>query len=308
MNTKFRAPIPAKIMLAGEYGVVIGGSALTVPFHHFHARIRDAGDIPSGKEGEASRSMDYLKQIFSYLSSISADRFHALPDLSRFEKNLEKYWLEMSIPVEYGLGSSGAVSAAIYRLFFSMADSLDLPLQKEDLALIESFFHGKSSGVDALTCFSNTSLHFKDDGSISPVEFSPSQIPGGYRFFLLDSGVKLETGPLVNRFLEKMKDPRFEADMREEYLLLNRQLIETLLGLRQADPAMLVRMISDFQWNHFRPMIPPSSEDLWIEGQVSNEYYLKLNGSGGGFMLGITHRDSTEALEERWGNQMIWID
>lgn len=308
MKARLREPIPAKIMLAGEYGVVIGGSALTVPFHHFHALIRESGDIPSGKEEEASRSINYLKQIYAYISSLPAEQFHAPPDLPRFKKNLEKYWLEMSIPVEYGLGSSGAVSAAIYRMFFPMADTLDLLLQKEDLALIESFFHGKSSGVDALTCYSNTPLHFKDEGSIRPVEFSPSQVPGGYRFFLLDSGVKLETGPLVGQFLDRMKDPRFEAVMREEYLLLNRQLIETLLGHRQADPAMLVRMISDFQWNHFRPMIPPSSEDLWIEGQVSNEYYLKLNGSGGGFMLGITHRDSTEALEERWGNQMTWVD
>ena len=47
--------------------------------------------------------------------------------------------------------------------------------------------------------------------------------------------------------------------------------------------------------------------DLWIEGQVSNEYYLKLNGSGGGFMLGITHETSMESLEERWKEKIIFI-
>ena len=89
--------------------------------------------------------------------------------------------------------------------------------------------------------------------------------------------------------------------------MLNRKLIEALLGKRQADPALLVRMISEFQWRHFQPMIPPSAHDVWLDGQVSNEYYLKLNGSGGGFMLGITHADSMEALEERWNSALIWI-
>lgn len=307
MNNRPAETIPAKIMLVGEYGVVMGGSALTVPFGVFQAKIRDIRQIPEGKEAEAARSVAYLKQLYGYISSIPAGDFHAPPDLSLFRKSMDNLWLEMTIPTGYGLGSSGAVSAAIYRLFFPSAGTLSLPQQKEDLARIESYFHGKSSGVDALTCFRNTPLYFKAEGSIQPVDFSPSHLPGGYRFFLLDSGVQFQTGPLVKQFLEKLKDPRFEAEMREEYLRLNQQLIESLLERRRADPAMLVGMISDFQWKHFRPMIPPSAEDLWIGGQVSNEYYLKLNGSGGGFMLGITHRDSTEVLEERWGKELIWV-
>lgn len=300
--------IPAKVMLVGEYGVVTGGSALTVPFHTFHARIRDARQVPSGKQEEASRSLAYLKQLFAYIESLPGNAFHAPPDLPFFKENLERFWMEMTIPTGYGLGSSGAVSAAIYRLFFPGADLLELAQQKQDLALIESYFHGKSSGVDALTCYRDTPLYFKADGTIEPVDFHPGQIPGGYRFFLLDSGIRYETGPLVKRFLEQLKDPGFEQAVREEYLRLNQQLIETLLGYRQADPAMLVSLISGFQWLHFRPMIPPSEEERWIQGQVSHEYYLKLNGSGGGFMLGITHGDSMDILEERWKQTLVWIN
>jgi hypothetical protein len=58
---------------------------------------------------------------------------------------------------------------------------------------------------------------------------------------------------------------------------------------------------------HFRKMIPEHVLDLWIEGQVSNEYYLKLNGSGGGFMLGLTHQSSMEVLEERLGKELVWV-
>jgi mevalonate kinase len=299
--------IPSKVMLVGEYGVVIGGSALTVPFHTFHAQIRDAGMIPPGKEKEASQSHYYLKQLFEYISGLPSGSFQAPPDLTYFSDSLERFWLEMTIPTGYGLGSSGAVSAAIYELFFRGAGDLDLVRQKEDLALIESYFHGKSSGVDALTCYRGTPLYFSSDGTIRPVEFDPAMIPGGYRFFLLNSGERFETGPLVKQFLHSLKESRFETLMREEYLVLNQKLIEALLGQREADPAMLVRVISDFQWQHFKPMIPECMFDAWIEGQVSNEYYLKLNGSGGGFMLGITHHTSMESLTARWKEDLIWI-
>jgi mevalonate kinase len=299
--------IPSKVMLTGEYGVVIGGSALTIPFHRYYARVRDTGQVPRDKKEEATQSTHYLRQLYAYVASLPEGSFHAAPDLPLFRDNLHRYWLEMTIPTGYGLGSSGAVSAAVYDLFFPDSNHLPLEQQKEDLALIESYFHGKSSGVDALTCFRGISLYFGRDGSIRPAGFDPENIRGGYRFFLLDSGERFETGPLVKRFLERVKDPGFESLLKEEYLMLNQKLIEALLGEREADPALLVRLISEFQWHHFRTMIPDSVHDVWIEGQVSNEYYLKLNGSGGGFMLGITHRDSMETLEERWKKDLIWI-
>jgi mevalonate kinase len=91
-------------------------------------------------------------------------------------------------------------------------------------------------------------------------------------------------------------------------MILNQKLIESLLGLREADAGLLVRAISDYQFTHFRKMIPEKAIDFWIDGQVSNEYYLKLNGSGGGFMLGITHENLKESLNERWKDQVIWVE
>ena len=70
---------------------------------------------------------------------------------------------------------------------------------------------------------------------------------------------------------------------------------------------MLVMVLSDYQYTHFRKMIPENMLDVWIEGQLSNEYYLKLNGSGGGFMLGITHESSMESLSERWKEKVTFI-
>ena len=104
-----------------------------------------------------------------------------------------------------------------------------------------------------------------------------------------------------------MKDAGFKRAIEEDYLPLNQLLIESLLGEREADPAMLVKLLSDFQLRFFRNMIPEKAIELWIEGLVSDEYYLKLNGSGGGFMLGITHESFMESLDERWGDKLHWI-
>ncbi len=298
---------PSKVMLVGEYGVVVGGSALTIPFHRFEARVRSADRIPEGKEQEAASSMKYLDALYRFIAGVPSGDFHAKPDLVRFDSELHRYWLEMQIPTGYGLGSSGAVSAAVYSRFFQGGYELPLEKQKEDLARIESYFHGKSSGVDALTCFAGHPLYFRADGSIERVHLNPSDLPGQYLFFLLDSGKQFETGPLVSHFLERMMEPQFASFVRNEYLTVNQKLIEVLLGIRDADAGLLVRALSDYQFKHFRKMIPDHTVDLWIEGQVTNEYYLKLNGSGGGFMLGITPQSSRETLENRWKQDLIWI-
>lgn len=295
-------------MLVGEYGVVIGGSALTLPFQAFSAQIRSVKDIPHDKQKEAQQSLVYLKLLYDYIQDLPATAFHAAPDLAHFSVSLNDYWLDVNIPIGFGLGSSGAVSAAIYDLFFPGSGTLSLEQQKEDLAAIESYFHGKSSGVDALTCHAATALRFHSSGSIDRVEFNPAKIPGDYRFFLLNSGERSDTGPLVKHFLDQMKDPGFKRSMEEEYLPLNQHLIESLLGEREADPAMLLGLISDFQRQYFREMIPDSMMDLWIEGQVSQEYFLKLNGSGGGMLLGITHESFMDSLEEGLGENLQWIE
>jgi mevalonate kinase len=145
------------------------------------------------------------------------------------------------------------------------------------------------------------------DGTIRRVNLEPGKLRGDYRFFLLNSGERFETGPLVNHFLERMKDPGFASSIRNEYNVINQKLIESLLGEREADPAMLVRILSDFQYTHFRKMIPEKMLDIWIEGLVTNQYYLKLNGSGGGYILGIAHDTAMESLEEKWKESIIWI-
>jgi mevalonate kinase len=105
-----------------------------------------------------------------------------------------------------------------------------------------------------------------------------------------------------------MGNPGFKHSVEEEYLPLNELLIESILGKGEADPGRLVKLLSEFQLKYFRRMIPDKVLELWKEGLISDGYYLKLNGSGGGFMLGIAHISFRENLDKEWGEALHWID
>jgi len=300
--------VHGKIMLAGEYGVIAGGAGLTIPLKKFTASLdfQQNEDLSSPETAFSSAS---LYSLFGYLEKINPASFHSVYDPSAFRKALKQgAWIRSDIPAGYGAGSSGAVSALVYHHFFTDNESLTLAEQKSDLARIESFFHGKSSGVDALSCYRGVPLHFQPEGEIEEVDLKMDNLPGEYLFFLYDSGIIMETAPLVSWFLEQMEQSYFATPVKYDYLHMVKLFISALLRNKEADPAMLFRAVSDFQYTHFHRMIPEKIRDHWIEGQISNDYYLKLCGSGGGFILGIVYEGLKDSIIERFGSKrLIWL-
>ena len=294
-------------MLAGEYGVIVGGSALAIPFDKFSTWPVAVKGTKSKQKEDMERSSKSLQKIFSFMEMLPVEQFNARLNKNLFAEQLCEIWYDSNIPDGYGIGSSGALTACLYHQYFENTNQLTLEQQRADLGLIESYYHGKSSGVDALTCFQKTPLYFKEDGSIEKLDLDMAKLPMGYRFFLLDSHVRYETGPLVEFFRMRMKDDGFKALIMEEYLPMNQKLIESLIGIRDANPGLLFRLISDFQYTHFRKMIPDSMLDNWIDGQVGNEFYLKLNGSGGGYMMGLCHYTAKDSMERRFGEDLLWV-
>ena len=109
---------PAKVMLVGEYGVILGGSALTVPFNKLSTYPRLIKKAGSKQKEKAAASSKSIQKMFSYLETIPVGRFNARFNKTLFAEKLCEIWYESSIPDGYGLGSSGALSACIYRQFF----------------------------------------------------------------------------------------------------------------------------------------------------------------------------------------------
>ncbi len=311
----------AKVMLFGEYSLMAGSQALTIPYKAFSGALAFPAGLSEKDKAMAKASNKQLRSFFLFLSDgPKANNPHAGKlSLERFEKDLENgIYFRSTIPSGYGLGSSGALVAAVFSRysyskqsgdqFRSVSGGLDEPMRmmlqpdwrdlKSLLAGMESFFHGTSSGIDPLSCLAGSPLLLEPEGEVRIAELNdfPSDFPGG--FFLLDTSTTGKTGPLVQAFLQKYQEPDFRDLMDRQYAPLVNACIASLLRNNGRELLSLISEVSAFQRAHFMPMIPEHMKVVWDQGLETGDYYLKLCGSGGGgYLLGFTG-DLQQAVEK----------
>lgn len=268
---------PSKVLFFGEYAIIRGARALAVPYPDFSGRW--AWSPAGGPSPELTGLLGYLEQLQTNGALL------AEMDLRAFAGDLGKgLFFESGIPVGYGLGSSGAVVAAVYEAFCT-APATEIPLLRCQLAQIESFFHGASSGIDPLVCLLGEPLLLRGKEEAEIVDAPQS----GGGLFLLDTGISRETAPLVRIFLQKCEDPAFINRIENGLLPASDAAIQAWLAGDQAGLLRAFEAISRFQWNDFQEMIPETFKPVWERGLHSPHYKIKLCGAGGGgFLLGIS--------------------
>ena len=293
---KMKGPLfYAKILLFGEYGIIKDSKGLAIPFNAFKGALR----FPEGQpEDTAVRSNVHLKSYAAYLKNQVAEQCLDVSfDFERLDTDLEKgMYFDSSIPMGYGIGSSGAIVAAIYDRYADEKVSVLGSLTREKLlalkgqfAIMESHFHGTSSGLDPLNSYLSLPIliHAKDHVESTPI---PSQNQAGKgAVFLLDSGITGETAPMVQLFMENLKNKQFEEVMREQFVQYTDACIDHFLSGNIRSLFSDLRKLSGVVFDHFKPMIPSNFHDIWQKGLETDTYYLKLCGSGGGgYFLGFT--------------------
>jgi len=154
---------------------------------------------------------------------------------------------------------------------------------------MESFFHGKSSGLDPLNSYLSIPILINSKDNIEPAGI-PSQTENGLgAVFLLDSGSTGETGPMVNIFMENMKQEGFRKIMKDQFVKHTDACVDDFLKGDVKSLFSNVKRLSHVVLDNFKPMIPAKFHQLWKQGIDTNDYYLKLCGSGGGgYILGFT--------------------
>lgn len=273
---------PAKVLLLGEYTILNGSKALALPYH----ALKGAWSFneTNYEYRESSRKSLYAFQEKSGVDSI---------DLRRMKADLgQGMWFESDIPQGFGLGSSGAVIAAIFDRYGKPTGNLEH--DKKDLARLEDFFHGSSSGIDPLVSLIQKPLlihSFKD------IEVLPNEVDLS-GFFLLNTGKPRQTGSLVNIYQEKMKDPEFKQGCAD---ILAKEVNFAIDAVLRGDSPNLFHHlwhISKFQWDFFPEMIPTKERGLWTRGLETGDYILKLCGAGGGgFILGHSNKFNLREME-----------
>lgn len=294
----------AKILLFGEYGIIRDAMALSIPFKEYRGSFRfapEAGTSGPELEGrvleEIRSSQEALRAFAKHLHEL-ADSGTALAalNLNALDADLERgLYFDSSIPQGFGVGSSGALVAALYARYAVAPCPVDHNLNKDalvdlkaQLAQMESFFHGRSSGIDPTICYLQLPLLIRSSEDLGTVALPEENAQGKGAVFLINSGAPGETQPLVTHFMEKLKEEGFRKVMKDQFKKYNDACIQAFL---QGDPGSLFRNLkplSRLVMEHFDPMIPSGYRDLWQKGIDTNAYYLKLCGSGGGgYILGF---------------------
>lgn len=280
---------PAKLLLFGEYTIIDGSLALAVPHSEYIGYWQQ--ETMEGKINQAQHSKKSLEKMFEYLQNLPHKTLSScFIDLKKFSNDLKKgLWFDSSIPTGYGLGSSGAVCAAIYERYCPTPAEGLLQL-KEELSQMEACFHGKSSGIDPLVSYLRKAVLIKNKEEIAVLpDFHPEHNKGRGAVFVIDTGLPRETTPLVNQYLKLAENPVFKAN----YVIPLSKLVETsIYSFLENDIAVLlesIRKISAIQHLYMSHLIPEAFKSAWVEGLRSGLYSLKLCGAGGGgFILGFT--------------------
>ena len=274
----------SKIILFGEYSVIQNSMALLIPYSLFEGNLTFRRDNTTVIDPELKAFSQYIKQL------VESGQINFQFDLTSFEFDISQgLFFDSTIPQGYGVGSSGALVAAIFdRYALENRTNLDIKRLKNIFSQMESHFHGSSSGVDPLISYLNSPILIKNKNELGPVSI-PNFKKGKGGVFLLNTKRSRKTEPLVNLFLEKSMNESFFNLCDDVLKPITNHCIDNFLNLEIELLLKNFKLLSTFQHEHFSPMIPKLYRPLWNEGLNSNDYYLKLCGAGGGgFLMGIT--------------------
>ena len=284
----------SKILLFGEYGIIKDSKGLSIPYNFYNGALK----VDKNPSEEAIKSNESLSRFSKHLEELQKNN----PSLVKFDLDTLKFdiergmYFDSSIPQGYGVGSSGALVAAIYDEYaqdkITVLENLTrdkLLKLKKIFGEMESFFHGKSSGLDPLNSYLSIPILINSQDNIEPAGIPSQTANGKGAVFLLDSGSIGETAPMVHIFMENMKQEPFRRMLKDQFVKHTDACVDDFL---QGDVKSLfgnIKKLSHVVLNNFKPMIPAQFHKLWQNGIDTNDYYLKLCGSGGGgYILGFT--------------------
>ena len=281
----------SKILLFGEYGIIKDSKGLSIPYNFYNGALKSDKNL----SGSAKASNETLAKFLDYLRLM--DTSLVTFNLEALAKDISNgMYFDSSIPQGYGVGSSGALVAAIYDKYAHEKITVLENLTREKLLTLkaifsemESFFHGKSSGLDPLNSYLSLPILINSKNHIEATGIPSQHASGKGAVFLLDSGIVGETAPMVQIFMDKMKQEGFRKMLKNQFIKHTDACVEDFLKGDLKSLFQNTKQLSKIVFNHFKPMIPKKFHQIWQAGIDSNSYYLKLCGSGGGgYILGFT--------------------
>ncbi len=297
MNKKYHG----KVILFGEYSMIFGSEALLIPYDSVFGEWSSVINRPS------DRGFDLNKKLFEFYNYLRKDDRFRILDLRRFEMELNAgLYFDSNIPLGYGVGSSGALVAAVYDRFklIEIEDTLKL---KSFLASMENCFHGSSSGIDPLQCYYGKPFILRRQTTLNVLD--NDFISENIHVFLIDTKAKSPTGPLVEHFKERRQDEKYLDKFNNEYVPLVSECINCLVEKKDDDFFTNLSRLSALQLELLSHTIPDDFKEYFLKDINEDHFQVKLCGAGGGgFLLGFS--DDVEITDRYWedrGEKISWI-
>lgn len=272
--------------------------ALTLPYDKFSGRFTYPSDSAHDSH-LAKLSNEGLRLYCDHLLQEPAQEEFKL-NVSKFKDELDKgLFFESNIPQGFGLGSSGALVAAIFFRYLHQTTEFkegidDLTNEKIGdlkgrLGGLESFFHGTSSGIDPLSILINKPLLLKSNTDFEAAEIPAFDKNGKNLVFLLNTKISRNTDKLVEKFKAACEEKSFKDKVQKELIPLTNDGITQFINSDSANLYKTLNKLVTFQLTEMNYLIPNSYQDIVRTGIENGDYYLKICGSGGGgYMLGFT--------------------
>lgn len=193
----FVATAPAKVILFGEHAVVYGIPAIAVPVDSLRARahIKHTPQPLSLTSSDLGNTIVFGAAVHDETSRPLALLMQQVVKCLHLSDPRGEVFLESSIPISSGLGSSAAISSVVARAIAGLHDcQLSLDELNRLVFETERIYHGTPSGID------NTVVVFE-----KPICFVKGRKPvtlvpvGKYNFIIADSGCPASTRKAVDR-------------------------------------------------------------------------------------------------------------
>jgi mevalonate kinase len=294
-----------KVILFGEYSMIFGSNALLIPYYSV------SGEWSTIISRPCERGIESNRNLFKYYDYLRKDDRFRILDLERMEMELNAgLFFDSNIPTGYGVGSSGALVAAIYDRF-KLIEIKETDRLIEFLAAMENYFHGSSSGIDPLQCyfgkpFVMNGQRTTDNGQqILSNDFMSDDI----HIFLIDTKITSPTAPLVNIFKERRKDNIYLDKFNNRYVPLVNDCISSLIEKNDNEFFNNVSLLSKMQTEMLGHTIPENVKEFFFFDINKDGFQIKLCGAGGGgFLLGFTNDiEKTNKYWQKTEYQIHWV-
>ena len=263
----------SKILLFGEYGIMHDSNALSIPYKKFNGSLSKSDHL-SEDQKISNRN---IESLYEYI--IQEDYLNDIINSDNLKEEIDSgLYFDSNIPIGSGLGSSGAlVSSIISRYSKVDLKSFSNSEIKKIMSLVESKFHGNSSGFDPAVSYFNKPMLYTNQKIklIERIAFKD------FKVYIIDSQIDSSTKKMIKVFEDKISKSEFRLFFNSKFINNTNQCINHLINTSKLFRDS-VKELSNDTLHNFQEMIPEKLKNKWKEGIKNDSYYMKLCGSGGG--------------------------